>query len=62
MAQRNLKPPAVRDCPECHRDDGMKLQNTGIFSAHYVCERCGCSLTIPPPSLNIPEKDFPHKD
>lgn len=28
-------PPLTRDC-------------TGLFTVHYICERCGTSLTIPP--------------
>jgi hypothetical protein len=36
----------------------MKLQNTGVFSLHYICEGCGTSLTFPPPKLVIPDKDF----
>jgi hypothetical protein len=58
-------PPTSRDCLDCHAKDGMQLQN----SAHsapinipllYVCQRCGATLTIPPPPLTLPSRD-PHQ-
>jgi rRNA maturation protein Nop10 len=61
MAQPALKPPPVRDCPDCRWEGAMKLQNNGIFTAHYICDHCGTALTVPPPPLVIPAKDFDPK-
>lgn len=51
-------PPAVRDCPDCHRPSAMKLRSLGVFTSFYICEHCGVTLTIPPPPLAFPGKDF----
>ena len=51
-------PPPSRDCLECRKPDGMKLQNSAVFTAHYICVHCGTALTIPPPPLVIPPKHF----
>jgi hypothetical protein len=53
-------PSDTRDCPDCHRKDGMQLQNvTKTVPANipllYVCKTCGTLLTIPPPPLEFPE-------
>jgi uncharacterized OB-fold protein len=50
----NVRLPAVRDCVDCGAKDGMRLQNvartqTMSVPAHYICEHCGSTLTIPPP-------------
>jgi hypothetical protein len=36
----------------------MKLQNSGVFSLHYMCEGCGTSLTVPPRQLVVPPSTF----
>lgn len=59
---RPHRPPSARECVECRTSHGMKLQNIGIFTAHYICEHCGFSLTVPPPALVIPRKDFEPKE
>jgi hypothetical protein len=51
-------PPAHRRCRICGLPEGMKLQNSGVFSLHYVCEGCGASITIPPPTLVVPPSTF----
>lgn len=48
------RPPAARDCPECGASDGMQLQNVARtpptnIPLLYVCQKCGTTLTIPPP-------------
>ena len=48
------RPPAARDCPDCGEKNGMKLQNVAGTAPRniplmYVCERCRCTMTIPPP-------------
>jgi len=51
--------PAVRDCAECGAIGGMKLQNvtnTRGVPLFYVCKRCGCTLTIPPPYSALPTR------
>jgi hypothetical protein len=48
----------VRPCLACGLSDGMKLQNNGFFSAHYICVGCDTSLTVPPPKLLIPGATF----
>lgn len=61
MPHRLIDPsalPIARDCLECRAPDGMKLQNTGVFSAHYVCRHCGAAYTIPPRELVIRPKHF----
>jgi hypothetical protein len=46
--------PLSRDCPDCGKPDGLKLQNViptpmcGI-PLLYICEGCGLEVTIPPP-------------
>jgi hypothetical protein len=32
----------------------MRLQNNALFTAHYICERCGTALTVPPAKLLLP--------
>ena len=54
--------PAVRACTACGEPEGMKLHNFGIFTAHYVCSRCGITLTVPPETLIIPPKHFNPED
>lgn len=54
------RPPAARDCLDCGLVDGMKLQNAARTQATnipllYVCEACGCTLTIPPARSPIEE-------
>jgi hypothetical protein len=51
-------PPAHRSCPTCGLLEGMKLQNSGVFSLHYLCEACGTSLTLPPPQFIVPPSTF----
>jgi len=61
MPHRLIDPSApspARDCLECRAPDGMKLQNSGVFTACYVCQHCGAAYTIPPPELVIPPKHF----
>ena len=48
------RPPVVRDCLNCGYQNGMKLQNAAgtppiNIPLFYVCDRCGATLTIPPP-------------
>lgn len=50
-------PSAVRDCLDCHQRDGMKLENTGVFTAYYICNRCGATFTVPPPPLESLSKN-----
>jgi hypothetical protein len=50
----NVRLPMVRECADCGAKDGMTLQNVGRtqttgIPALYICERCGTTLTIPPP-------------
>jgi hypothetical protein len=47
------RPAIERDCLDCGRPLGMKLQNVvGTQPTNipllYVCDACGCLLTIPP--------------
>ena len=47
-------PRESRDCSECKRADGMKLQNVGRTNPVnipllYICQHCGTMFTIPPP-------------
>ena len=47
-------PKEARDCLECQKSDGMKLQNVARtdpvnIPLLYVCQHCGTMLTIPPP-------------
>jgi hypothetical protein len=47
-------PPVLRDCLECGKQNGMKLQNItasapAAIPLFYVCERCGSQFTVPPP-------------
>jgi hypothetical protein len=48
------RPPIARDCLNCGFHEGMKLQNAAATAPTnipllYVCAKCGCTLTIPPP-------------
>jgi hypothetical protein len=47
-----LDSPLTRDCTDCGLRGGMARQNLGLFTAYYLCSRCGTHLTIPP--LNPP--------
>jgi hypothetical protein len=49
-----------RDCLECQRSEGMKLQNVARtdpvnIPLLYICQHCGTMLTIPPPRPPVTE-------
>jgi len=51
-----VRPPPTRDCLNCGRAQGMKLQNVvGTVPMNipllYICHACGTMLTIPPPDV-----------
>ena len=51
-------PDLTRDCPDCQEPKGMRLQNIARtppvnIPLLYVCQKCGTTLTIPPPHLAI---------
>jgi hypothetical protein len=46
--------PRTRRCQDCGLSAGMRLQNNALFTAHYICERCGTALTVPPAKLLLP--------
>ena len=53
------RPASERDCLDCGKPQGMKLQNVvGSKPTNipllYVCIGCGCLLTIPPRFSPIP--------
>jgi hypothetical protein len=60
MPHRQPQPPAPahRPCRNCGLPEGMKLQNSGVFTVHYTCDGCGTSLTLPPPKLVVPPSTF----
>lgn len=34
----------LKPCPLCRRDDGLEIQNDGVYKPEIICTNCGISL------------------